>query len=54
MPGVIHSSVSLSDNTALVTFNPNAVTPKQISDAIYSMGFDVNIISVDGKEDTGM
>lgn len=54
MPGVIHSSISLSDNTALVTFNPNAVTPKQISDAIYSMGFDVNIKSVDGKEDTDL
>ncbi|CAH0712779.1 unnamed protein product, partial [Brenthis ino] len=52
MPGVIHSNVSLSDNTALVKFSPNAVTPKQIADAIYSMGFDVNIISVDGKEQT--
>ncbi|XP_045457829.1 copper-transporting ATPase 1 [Melitaea cinxia] len=52
MPGVIHSTVSLSDNTALVKFTPKSITPKQIADAIYSLGFDVNIISVDDQNYT--
>ncbi|CAH2101702.1 unnamed protein product [Euphydryas editha] len=52
MPGVIHSTVSLSDNTALVKFAPKSITPKQIADAIYALGFDVNIISVDNERYT--
>ncbi|XP_047542371.1 copper-transporting ATPase 1 isoform X1 [Vanessa atalanta] len=52
MPGVVHSTVSLSDNTALVKYTPASITPKQITDAIYSLGFDVNIISVNDEQVT--
>ncbi|CAK1546567.1 unnamed protein product [Leptosia nina] len=49
MPGVLHSVVSLVDNSAVVRFSREAITPKQIADAIYSLGFDVDITNVDGK-----
>nr|XP_026483378.1 copper-transporting ATPase 1 isoform X1 [Vanessa tameamea] len=52
MPGVVHSTVSLSDNTALVKYTPASITPKQITDAIYSLGFDVNIVSVNDEQMT--
>nr|XP_034828120.1 copper-transporting ATPase 1 isoform X2 [Maniola hyperantus] len=51
MAGVSYVAVSLADNTALVKFNPASATAKQVADAIYSLGFDVNIISVDDVAD---
>ncbi|XP_050358416.1 copper-transporting ATPase 1 isoform X4 [Nymphalis io] len=50
MPGVVHTTVSLSDNTALVKYTPASITPKQIADAIYSLGFDVTIVSVNDEQ----
>ncbi|XP_038219793.1 copper-transporting ATPase 2-like [Zerene cesonia] len=44
MPGVIRASVSLAENKASVTHSRGAVTPRQLADAVYSLGFDVEII----------
>ncbi|XP_045528797.1 copper-transporting ATPase 2 isoform X1 [Pieris brassicae] len=49
MPGILHNAVSLAENSASVRFSREAITPRQIADAVYSLGFDVDIISVDGK-----
>ncbi|VVD06096.1 unnamed protein product [Leptidea sinapis] len=50
MAGVVKATVSLADNSASVRFAADVTTPKQIADAIYSLGFDVDIVSVDGRK----
>lgn len=47
--GITKGHVSLADGTARVAFLPSTVTPREIADLIYELGFDVNIISVDGQ-----
>ncbi|XP_072948704.1 copper-transporting ATPase 1 [Epargyreus clarus] len=42
VPGVVTSSVSLANNNATVKYN-SSTTPQQIADAIYALGFDVDI-----------
>ncbi|XP_045508596.1 copper-transporting ATPase 1 isoform X3 [Colias croceus] len=49
MPGVIRASVSLSEHKASVTHSRGSVTPRQLADAVYSLGFDVEIV---GETDT--
>ncbi|XP_037300141.1 copper-transporting ATPase 2 isoform X2 [Manduca sexta] len=47
-PGVLEARVNLSEGSARIRHNTE-ITPQQISDAVYSLGFDVNIVSVNGQ-----
>lgn len=46
MAGVIQATVSLSENSAHVRYASGSTTPQQIEEAIYALGFDVNVLSV--------
>ncbi|XP_052758099.1 copper-transporting ATPase 1 isoform X2 [Galleria mellonella] len=50
LPGVIEPSVDLAAGTARVRCSPGALTPRQVADTVYDLGFDVTIVSVDGKQ----
>lgn len=41
LPGVTHTSVSLEDKNAVVTFDDSLVTRQKIADAIEEIGFTV-------------
>ncbi|KAI5749609.1 hypothetical protein M8J76_008757 [Diaphorina citri] len=47
--GVDSIKVSLADKEAVITYNPTLVSPKELSEAIYDMGFDTKVTQVDGK-----
>ncbi|KAL0858930.1 hypothetical protein ABMA27_011354 [Loxostege sticticalis] len=49
MPGITSASVDLPSGLARVSHSRLAVTPRQIADAVYSLGFDVSVLSIDGK-----
>ncbi|KAJ0183023.1 hypothetical protein K1T71_000999 [Dendrolimus kikuchii] len=48
-PGVIRASVDLNEKSAHVRCVRAELTPKQVADVIYTLGFDVAILTVDGK-----
>jgi len=41
LPGIVEVTGDLATQTVVVTYNPSAVTPKQITQAIESAGFAV-------------
>ncbi|XP_049883682.1 copper-transporting ATPase 1 isoform X2 [Pectinophora gossypiella] len=52
MPGVKSATVSLAEGSASVRAVNAAVTPQQIADAVYALGFNVALTSVDGEHST--
>ncbi|XP_041970264.1 copper-transporting ATPase 1 isoform X2 [Aricia agestis] len=48
MPGIVEAHVSLSEKRARVRYAGASVTPQQIHDAVYALGFDVETLSVTG------
>lgn len=47
--GVESIKVSLADKEAVIIYNSRLISPKQLSEAIYDMGFDTTVKQVDGK-----
>ena len=54
IPGVISVKASLEKNLAEVEFDPGTVTPQEISEAIYELGFDTKIRLNDSSETVPM
>jgi len=50
MPGICSVKASLEKNLAEVEFEPVTITPQEISEAIYELGFDTKICSSDLSE----
>ncbi|XP_026313897.1 copper-transporting ATPase 1 [Hyposmocoma kahamanoa] len=48
-PGVIRASVSLTDEEARIRHWRTVVTPQQLADAVYELGFDVSVVATDGE-----
>uniref|UniRef100_A0A8D8UT73 P-type Cu(+) transporter n=2 Tax=Cacopsylla melanoneura TaxID=428564 RepID=A0A8D8UT73_9HEMI len=46
--GVDSIKVSLADKEAVILYNPHLVSPKELSEAIYDMGFDTTVLTVNG------
>ncbi|XP_068621931.1 copper-transporting ATPase 1 [Battus philenor] len=49
LPGVRHGVVSLAEGLARVRVSRDVITARQVADAIYDLGFDVTILTVDGQ-----
>ncbi|CAH2056023.1 unnamed protein product, partial [Iphiclides podalirius] len=49
MSGVRAASVSLAAGVARVRSSPDLVSPSQLADAVYDLGFDVAVLTVDGR-----
>ncbi|XP_045538346.1 copper-transporting ATPase 1 [Papilio machaon] len=49
MSGVRQACVSLAEGVARVRVVRDVITPQDVSDAIYDLGFDVTILTVDGQ-----
>ncbi|KPJ17394.1 Copper-transporting ATPase 2 [Papilio machaon] len=49
MSGVRQACVSLAEGVARVRVLRDVITPQDVSDAIYDLGFDVTILTVDGQ-----
>ncbi|XP_013176815.1 PREDICTED: copper-transporting ATPase 1 isoform X2 [Papilio xuthus] len=49
MSGVRQACVSLAEGVARVRVLRDVITPQHVSDAIYDLGFDVTILTVDGQ-----
>ncbi|KAL1465064.1 hypothetical protein WDU94_004659, partial [Cyamophila willieti] len=47
--GVDSIKVSLADKEAVISYNPHLVSPKELSEAIYDMGFDTTVMTVNGS-----
>lgn len=52
MPGVIEVKVSLSEATLRARCLRGTVTPQQLADAVYELGFDPTVLTVDGESCT--
>jgi len=46
-PGVVDASVNLLTNTAAVRYDPSAVTPERLIDAVRDTGYDAELPSTD-------
>lgn len=47
--GVDSIKVSLADKEGVVRYNPNKITPEQLTEQIYDMGFDAQLKTVNGS-----
>jgi Cu+-exporting ATPase len=50
LAGVSHAAVSLTQNEAEVTFDPAALSPQALVDAVNDMGFEGALLSTAGQE----
>lgn len=54
MSGVRQACVSLAEGVARVRVLRDVITPQDVSDAIYDLGFDVTILTVNGQSYSGI